>query len=323
MEFSQPRPCGAQGAKPTHDFLSLYSPPQQDPTPSIPGIFAPSSIPITLINHHHHKDESITYGCGFLKTHDFFQPLDQQVEKEGNKFDHILPGGIATYSISQISSSSYSYMNMNQIQSQKVVPKAEGVEISGAQCQSSSINNNNDENSNCSSYTGSGFTFWEESNVNKGKSGKIGMPWMTSHSKAVNTGEKPNSPRSKHSATEQRRRSKINDRHVIEYIQFLQEKVNKYEDSYQGRNNKPPLNNIPTDEPQLPNGIISVSTMYSQGISSALTQALKSSGVDLSKANISVELDLGKRSSTNLKENESPSIEESGEGLKRLKRRRQ
>lgn len=51
------------GAKPTHDFLSLYSPPQQDPTPSIPGIFAPSSIPITLINHHHHKDESITYGC--------------------------------------------------------------------------------------------------------------------------------------------------------------------------------------------------------------------------------------------------------------------
>ncbi|KAL7601978.1 transcription factor BIM1 [Lactuca sativa] len=319
MEFSQPRPCGAQGAKPTHDFLSLYSPPQQDPTPSIPG--------------------------GFLKTHDFFQPLDQQVEKEGNKFDHILPGGIATYSISQISSSSYSYMNMNQIQSQKVVPKAEGVEISGAQCQSSSINNNNDENSNCSSYTGSGFTFWEESNVNKGKSGKIGMPWMTSHSKAVNTGEKPNSPRSKHSATEQRRRSKINDRfsmlrgiiphadqkrdkasfllEVIEYIQFLQEKVNKYEDSYQGRNNKPPLNNIPTDEPQLPNGIISVSTMYSQGISSALTQALKSSGVDLSKANISVELDLGKRSSTNLKENESPSIEESGEGLKRLKRRRQ
>ncbi|CAH1434892.1 unnamed protein product [Lactuca virosa] len=178
------------------------------------------------------------------------------------------------------------------------------------------------------------------------------MPWMTSHStsvKADKNGEKPNSPRSKHSATEQRRRSKINDRfsmlrgiiphadqkrdkasfllEVIEYIQFLQEKVNKYEDSYQGRNDKPlkmiPLNNIPTDEPQLPNGIISVSTMYSQGISSALTQALKSSGVDLSKANISVELDLGKRSSTNLKDNETPSIEESGEGLKRLKRRRQ
>lgn len=112
------------------------------------------------------------YSGGFLKTHDFFQPLDQQVEKEGNKFDHILPGGIATYSISQISSSSYSYMNMNQIQSQKVVPKAEGVEISGAQCQSSSINNNNDENSNCSSYTGSGFSLWEESTVKKGKTGK-------------------------------------------------------------------------------------------------------------------------------------------------------
>ncbi|XP_075479984.1 transcription factor BIM1 isoform X2 [Primulina tabacum] len=64
----------------------------------------------------------------------------------------------------------------------------------------------------------------------------------------------PNTPRSKHSATEQRRRSKINDRfqnlreivpnndqkrdkasfllEVIEYIQFLQEKVIKYESSY-------------------------------------------------------------------------------------------
>ncbi|XP_008454530.2 transcription factor BIM1-like isoform X2 [Cucumis melo] len=65
--------------------------------------------------------------------------------------------------------------------------------------------------------------------------------------------QKANTPRSKHSATEQRRRSKINDRfqklreliprsdqkrdkasfllEVIEYIQFLQEKVRKYESS--------------------------------------------------------------------------------------------
>ncbi|KAI3504713.1 hypothetical protein L1887_26390 [Cichorium endivia] len=189
------------------------------------------------------------------------------------------------------------------------------------------------------------------------------MPWMTSVKVDTgNTRQKPNSPRSKHSATEQRRRSKINDRfsmlrgiiphgdqkrdkasfllEVIEYIQFLQEKVHKYEDPYQGWNNKTPkmitVNKRPTDEPKLTNSIstnhklkdeeliiesgkISISTMYSQGISSALTQALKTSGVDLSEANISVQIDLGKRSSADLKYNETGFVEESGEGLKRLK----
>ncbi|XP_024976062.1 transcription factor BIM1-like isoform X2 [Cynara cardunculus var. scolymus] len=345
MELSQPRPCGAQGAKPTQDFLSLYSPAQQDPTPSIAG--------------------------GYIRTHDFLQPLEQvgkNVAKEGieksflsgppTMVEHILPGGMGTYSINHIS-----YIN----ESQKV-PKPEGIVTSAAQ---SSSSNNNDENSNCSSYTGSGFTLWEESNVNRGKTGKeniagtrhvirdggmkVGVPWMTSmerpsqsssihnhpsttfsslssshpssapknqyfldavksamsvreeeyndeefvikkepsfHHKGgisvkvgtTNPDQKPDSPRSKHSATEQRRRSKINDRfsmlrgiiphgdqkrdkasfllEVIEYIQFLQEKVHKYEDSYQGWTNKPPnmtsLNNIPTKslvdhQPQLPN----------------------------------------------------------------------
>ncbi|XP_062193726.1 transcription factor BIM2-like isoform X5 [Phragmites australis] len=68
------------------------------------------------------------------------------------------------------------------------------------------------------------------------------------------TDQRPNTPRSKHSATEQRRRSKINDRfqilrdllphsdqkrdkatfllEVIEYIRFLQEKEQKYEASF-------------------------------------------------------------------------------------------
>ncbi|PPD69946.1 hypothetical protein GOBAR_DD33180 [Gossypium barbadense] len=79
--------------------------------------------------------------------------------------------------------------------------------------------------------------------------------------------QKANTSRSKHSATEQRRRSKINDRQqffcrfqrlrgiipnsdqkrdkasflleVIEYIQFLQEKVHKHERAYQGWNHEP------------------------------------------------------------------------------------
>uniref|UniRef100_A0A0D9X961 BHLH domain-containing protein n=1 Tax=Leersia perrieri TaxID=77586 RepID=A0A0D9X961_9ORYZ len=71
---------------------------------------------------------------------------------------------------------------------------------------------------------------------------------------SAGTDQLPNTPRSKHSATEQRRRSKINDRfqllrellphndqkrdkasfllEVIEYIRFLREKVQKYEVSY-------------------------------------------------------------------------------------------
>ncbi|KAJ6800085.1 transcription factor BIM2-like isoform X2 [Iris pallida] len=70
--------------------------------------------------------------------------------------------------------------------------------------------------------------------------------------------QRATTPRSKHSATEQRRRSKINDRfqilreliphsdqkrdkatfllEVIEYVRFLQEKVQKYETAYPGWN---------------------------------------------------------------------------------------
>ncbi|XP_059645738.1 transcription factor BIM1 isoform X2 [Cornus florida] len=322
MELPQPRPFGTEGRKPTHDFLSLYSPVQQDPRPS---------------------------QGSYLKTHDFLQPLEQ-VGKHSAKevismerttlekppppapppsIEHLLPGGIGTYSISHVS-----YINQR-------VPKPEGAIFTVAQASST---DRNEENSNCSSYTGSGFTLWEESAVKRGKTGKenigadrcvlreagakMGGQWMTSSerpslsssnnqrnnttfssrcssqttsgqknqsfmnmiksAKGANeeeeddddeefllkkeptsdykgnltvkvdgksTDQKANTPRSKHSATEQRRRSKINDRfqmlreiiphsdqkrdkasfllEVIEYIQFLQEKVHKYEGSYQ------------------------------------------------------------------------------------------
>ncbi|OIT04973.1 PREDICTED: transcription factor BIM1 isoform X3 [Nicotiana attenuata] len=327
MELPQPRPFGTEGRKTTHDFLSLYSPVQQDPTPPQAG--------------------------GFLKTHDFLQPLEQAekaLRKEEDKVEvvavekppapvaspsveHILPGGIGTYSIS--------YLHQR-------VPKPEASLFAVAQATST---DRNDENSNCSSYTGgSGFTLWDESAVKKGKTGKensggdrhalreaglntgggqptTSLEWQSqSSSNKHNTtaisslssarqssplksqsfvhmirsaknaqddddddddedfvikkepqshprgnlsvkvdGEgndkKPNTPRSKHSATEQRRRSKINDRfqmlrgiipnsdqkrdkasfllEVIEYIHFLQEKVHKYEESYQGWENEP------------------------------------------------------------------------------------
>lgn len=80
-------------------------------------------------------------------------------------------------------------------------------------------------------------------------------------SKDGKSSDKANATRSKHSVTEQRRRSKINERfqilrdlipnsdqkrdtasfllEVIEYVQYLQEKVHKYEGSYQGWNAEP------------------------------------------------------------------------------------
>ncbi|CAN4088320.1 unnamed protein product [Withania somnifera] len=509
MELPQPRPFGTEGRKTTHDFLSLYSPVQQDSRPA---------------------------QGGYLKTHDFLQPLEQAektLRKEETKVEvatlekplppvaaipageHILPGGIGTFSISYL---------------QQRVPKPEASLFSVAQASST---DRNDENSNCSSYTGSGFTLWDESAVKKGKTGKenSGGDRHVLREAGVNTGgvqpttslewqsqassnhkhsttalsslssaqqssplksqsflhmiisaknaqddddddeedfvikkepqlhprgnlsikvdgegnnQKPNTPRSKHSATEQRRRSKINDRfqmlrgiipnsdqkrdkasfllEVIEYIHFLQEKVHKYEESYQGWDNEQlklplskchrkthgggnhpqctinasgtaltyagkfdermmgnstanPINvqkleqNISTtsskenfqqpgltnktttlpmhpntfsfcgtnstaalyssnliadkleskahsqfslsrshmtdyaipnvnpkrQEPSVESGTISISSAYSQGLLNTLTQALQNSGVDLSQASISVQIDLGNR----------------------------
>ncbi|KAJ6882007.1 transcription factor BIM1-like isoform X2 [Populus alba x Populus x berolinensis] len=328
MELPQQRPFGTEGSKPTHDLLSLYrhsSTVQQDPRPPSQG--------------------------GYLKTHDFLQPLERggkttakeitnvevlTVEKPPPpapppSVEHILPGGIGTYSISQISSFN------------ERVPNPENTIFSVAQ---DSSTDKNDDNSNCSSYSGSGFTLWEESALKKGKTGKenVGERSNIIRDAALKTGQwtpserpsqsssnnlrssfnslsssqpagrsspqsfiemiklakgctldddvddeeefllkketpspiregelrvkvdgksndqKPDTPRSKHSATEQRRRSKINDRfqmlreliprgdqkkdkasfllEVIEYIQFLKEKVQKYEGSYQGWNHE-------------------------------------------------------------------------------------
>lgn len=119
---------------------------------------------------------------GYLETHDFLQPLERMgkscakeetsvemvsptrtsVEKPAQRptsVEHILPGGIGTYSISHIS-----YFNQR-------VPKPEE-NVFPVAPQASSTHERNDENSNCSSYAGSGFTLWDESAANKGKTGK-------------------------------------------------------------------------------------------------------------------------------------------------------
>ncbi|KNA13137.1 hypothetical protein SOVF_119480 isoform B [Spinacia oleracea] len=350
MELPQSRPFGAtQGRKATHDFLSLYNHPslQQDPRSSSHG--------------------------GLLKTHNFLQPLEGE-EKTGPKEDnmvdinvkpppaapptsvveHVLPGGIGTYSISHIS-----YFNPR-------VPKSEENIYSVAPVTS---NDKNDDNSNCSSYTGSGFTLWDESAVRKGNTGKenlgdvnvvkestikmgqwpLDRPQSSSNHRSsvsplsssqvliqksqsfmemiksakgphsmeeeveedlslkkesgssqkgelrVNVGGKSNdqkatTPRSKHSATEQRRRCKINDRfqmlreliphsdqkrdkasfllEVIEYIQYLQEKVNRYEGSYPGWNSEPPKLNPWRNSHGVTESFVDQSRVVNNGITS-------------------------------------------------------
>nr|XP_009385401.1 PREDICTED: transcription factor BIM2-like isoform X2 [Musa acuminata subsp. malaccensis] len=181
----------------------------------------------------------------------------------------------------------------------------------------------------------------------------------------------PTTPRSKHSATEQRRRCKINDRfqilrdliphsdqkrdkasfllEVIEYIKFLQEKVQKYE-SFPGWNQEneklmpwsnyyatvgrgsgfmQPQERVISDSDNLVSqtqsewqssscmadctvsndmlneqeeltideGTISISSVYSQGLLTTVSQAMASAGVDMSQASISVQINLGRRAS--------------------------
>ncbi|GMI72203.1 hypothetical protein HRI_000889600 [Hibiscus trionum] len=397
MELPQSWPLEAEGRKPTHDFLSLYSHSsvQQDRRPPSQG--------------------------GYLKTHDFLQleRLGKETAKEETAVEeamaekptpppapprsagYILPGGIGTYNISH----------------KTEVPLFTTV----AQRSSSE---RNDETSNCSSNTGSGFTLWDDSAATKGKAGKENTgktPAISEELRVKVDGksavdQKANTPRSKHSATEQRRRSKINDRfqmlrgimpnsdqkrdkasfllEVVEYIQFLQEKVQKYEGAYEGWNHEPsklmpwsnnerptedhadqsraingvstpalvfsvaptmnpvesdmstatrsrpidlgpvmmnkampflvsqqpnlitsaqstsglpsdaetngalPIKNPKQQELTVEGGTISISSVYSQGLLSTLTRALQTSGVDLSHASISVQIDIGKQSGT-------------------------
>ncbi|XP_022961743.1 transcription factor BIM2 isoform X1 [Cucurbita moschata] len=250
------------------------------------------------------------------------------------------------------------------------------------------------------------------------------------NSKDAKNNDRANAIRSKHSVTEQRRRSKINERfqilrdliphsdqkrdtasfllEVIEYVQYLQEKVQKYEGSYQNWSGEPtklipwrnthwrmqtfvghpqsvkngsasgptysgkfddnnisispamlassqnpldshsgrdvlqdaditnkvplpmslegnihasirsdgvldqslqipisggqatecPIANNASSQPEemaIEGGTISISSLYSEGLLNSLTQALQNTGLDLSQASVSIQVDLGKR----------------------------
>lgn len=75
----------------------------------------------------------------------------------------------------------------------------------------------------------------------------------------------------------------------------------------QHRASEPRLAASEQEELVIQGGVINVSSVYSQGLLDTLTQALQNSGLDLAKANISVQIDLGRRggtsgATTNIKE---------------------
>ncbi|CAH8312554.1 unnamed protein product [Eruca vesicaria subsp. sativa] len=166
MELPQPRPFKAQGRKPTHDFLSLCSShstlhPDPKPTPSSQG--------------------------SHLKTHDFLQPLEcVGAKEETSRIDttrvasekppppapppplqHVLPGGIGTYTISPIPY----FHNQQRIPKPELSPPMMFTAATAAQAGGGNERNVVDENLN--SAVASGFTLWDESgSVKKGQTRK-------------------------------------------------------------------------------------------------------------------------------------------------------
>ncbi|KXG35840.1 hypothetical protein SORBI_3002G236200 [Sorghum bicolor] len=386
---------GIQGNKAgthEHDFLSLYA-----------AAAAAKDAPLLL--HHDSKapPPPASQGNFLLKTHDFLQPLDQKPgappepsplpasaaaesrhrQQQQQQVVHALPlpGGVGTFSISPAPVS--------------VALPAPAVVKSEPP-----------------------FVLWGQPAATLQPGARdltVRVDRKGGSCSDGGTDQRPNTPRSKHSATEQRRRSKINDRfqilrellphndqkrdkatfllEVIEYIRFLQEKVQKYEATFPEwnqenakmlpwskgqipgdsppdpshfmRNGSSPGSNftgkiddnhnivtsaaasgaqdqaetdhmasgcyrsaetpanitnnaISQSQPQwtgpspvddsavnsemlnnqqlaIDEGTISVSSNYSQELLNSLTHALQSSGVDLSQASISVQINLGKR----------------------------
>ncbi|THU57704.1 hypothetical protein C4D60_Mb03t06310 [Musa balbisiana] len=247
-----------QGKEVTQDFLSLctkdYSSFQdQDPRPPpAPGGF-------------------------YLQTHDFSMPLVEKKERRQQKEDssrgngeataadnttterppqHVLPGGIGTYSIRHVRGADA------KRSSSVATSAATRLASASSFCHSCLFM----RFSGCYGW----FIWWsrwhagpetkllmeaaeqcDDELFGKGEGSSSRKEWAIKvDGMGSCSDQRPNTPRSKHSATEQRRRTKINDRQilrelvphndqkkdkasflleVIEYIRFLQKKVQKYE----------------------------------------------------------------------------------------------
>ncbi|KAK3158973.1 hypothetical protein QOZ80_2AG0144100 [Eleusine coracana subsp. coracana] len=216
-----------QGEKPAHDFLSLHT-----------GGGASSPV------QHHSTQAAAAYDLGVHNT--LKKPLKLAKQRgrraiamassglEADSEERVLPGGVGTFSIRQVASA----QSRGQAASHGVVRGAHGGAESGARAAHSGPS-----------------TMWPDSGTDqRSRTTREGQ------SSGSSADQGPSTPRSKHSATEQRRRTKINDRleilrellphgdqkrdkasfllEVIEYIKFLQEKVQKYESGNPEKNHE-------------------------------------------------------------------------------------
>ncbi|KAG8059567.1 hypothetical protein GUJ93_ZPchr0002g25059 [Zizania palustris] len=392
-----------QGEKPSHDFLSLRAG-GSSPSPS-------TFQPLELAKQRGRSNGNTAAGNAV----DGASPAGSDSVSVSE--EHVLPGGVGTFSIKQASGAP----SREEAGSHGAVRGAFGPVLHGSRMENAHE-------------TGSGgrahrapSNMWQDSGIDQRS-----LATGAEGSSTSDADQGPSTPRSKHSATEQRRRTKINDRfeilrellphgdqkrdkasflsEVIEHIRFLQEKVQKYETAdpewnhegsksmpwakvYYGscwRNpqnssqvqggelspstydmnkeqygskpisvappapfntqsitsttasssqatgtpqnwtknstpsNQPPWLSMSTMNKESESGNImlhknkrqtvhrdnhSLSSAYSQGLFNRLTEALKKSGVDPSQANISVEINMGKReredTSDNSKVNEA------------------
>ncbi|RCV31614.1 hypothetical protein SETIT_6G192000v2 [Setaria italica] len=444
---------GLQGDKATHDFLSLYSaakdsalpllpPESKPPPPSHQGFFLKTHDFLQPLERPSSQSPP---------------PLPSRPAAEKQLRQHALPGGIGTFSISRAAAAAADQPGAAVKQEQPPFavwgqPDPRGhpwslpfaarcVAVASARPQPQQQPQRQPERKagggfmDAGSRSSGGAGFDDDDGLAARREVSSSLKELSvrvetkggSCSGSAGTDQLPNTPRSKHSATEQRRRSKINDRfqilreilpqndqkrdkasfllEVIEYIRFLQEKVQKYEvshpewnqenakimpwsniyfrSSWKNSQNKDEINgdmvssdptqvtkngssprfpfaaktedhnnagafetapgaqelaelkgcvpfkqaetpnnvtntvasqqqaqltnSSPSDDSAVPNGMlnnpelaidegtISLSSQYSQGLLTTLNLALQNSGVDLSQASISVQINLGKR----------------------------
>ncbi|CAL4885127.1 unnamed protein product [Urochloa decumbens] len=226
-----------QGEKPAHDFLSLHT-------------GGGSSSPVQ------HSTQVAGYDLG---VHTSLKPLKLGKRRgraigmaasglEADSEERVLPGGVGTFSIRQAPSTT----------EPRGQPASQGVVVRGAFApglHGSRTEGTHGAESGARAHSGPA-TMWQDSGADQRSRGTRGE----GRSSGSSADQGPNTPRSKHSATEQRRRTKINDRleilrellphgdqkrdkasfllEVIEYIRFLQEKVQKYESAHPQKNHE-------------------------------------------------------------------------------------
>ncbi|TVU28340.1 hypothetical protein EJB05_19855 [Eragrostis curvula] len=232
-----------QGEKPAHDFLSLHT-----------GGGASSPV------QHRDTHNSTQVAAYDLGVHSTLKPLKVARQRgagaiamassglEADSEEHVLPGGVGTFSIRR------------QVPSAQ--PRGDAASHGGVRgafapgLHGSRTEGAHGAESGARAHSGPS-TMWQDSGADRTtKEGR---------SSGSSADQGPSTPRSKHSATEQRRRTKINDRKarlkyygnycltvirrgtkhlsfsrrdVIEYIKFLQEKVQRYESTNPERNHE-------------------------------------------------------------------------------------